>query len=263
MGAPLDWSKLAKIVGMMGSSAAGEALNARDLAQAMLREAGLSWVDLKSLVASGQAPPVAAPVFASWDRGNRWDAGWDRGGVNQTIIDLQNLARRLTMENEALKLRTTELEQSFWSTQRQEMAGVEASRQLTAENEALKQRTALLEQRLEYARRTHRQEMARVEASWRALTVENSRLTEENSRLRGEPAEPAEPALEDWPIADLGVSTRLKNALTYEGITTLRAAAKMRGAELLRVPNFGKKCLRELCEVCCAHGVRPPEGAIF
>ncbi|HEY1430736.1 MAG TPA: DNA-directed RNA polymerase subunit alpha C-terminal domain-containing protein [Stellaceae bacterium] len=233
----LDWSKLAKIIGMMGSAAEGEALNARDLAQAMLREAGLSWFDLKSLVAKGHAPVPAPPSFAQWDR----YGGGVGPNVNHLIIELQDTVRRLMAENEALK------------------QAVEESRVYARSyQQRLQEHTRGLEQQLENAG-----------AVWRAVAKENERLRGMLARAIAQPksaqsqAEPAEPAEADWPIAGLDVSARLKNALCGEGITTLRAAARMHSAELLHIPNIGKKSFRELCGVCRAKGVAPPEGAIF
>ncbi len=50
------------------------------------------------------------------------------------------------------------------------------------------------------------------------------------------------------PIAHLGFSTRIGNCLANDGIKTLGELTRRREAELLRIPEFGRKSFKELKE---------------
>jgi DNA-directed RNA polymerase alpha subunit len=50
----------------------------------------------------------------------------------------------------------------------------------------------------------------------------------------------------DLSLDNFGISTRLRNCLDNEGITTLRQVVVMSDQELLRIQNFGIHSLREL-----------------
>ena len=56
------------------------------------------------------------------------------------------------------------------------------------------------------------------------------------------------------PIAELGCSMRLYNALNRRGIEYIEQVLKMSDNELLRMRNFGNHCLKELTEKIKAFG---------
>lgn len=64
-----------------------------------------------------------------------------------------------------------------------------------------------------------------------------------------------DPAVDPIPISGLGLSVRTMNVLKYEEITDLRQLRKLRIYDLIRLPNFGRKSLRELQTACAEHGI--------
>lgn len=56
---------------------------------------------------------------------------------------------------------------------------------------------------------------------------------------------------------DMRMSTRLQNCLIYEGIYTLEDAAKLTEAELLAIPNLGRRCLNEIKALLAERGMKP------
>ena len=56
-------------------------------------------------------------------------------------------------------------------------------------------------------------------------------------------------------IEELEFSTRVENALRDEGITYVVALTRVSEVDLMRLPNFGKKSLREVEEVLKARGL--------
>ena len=56
------------------------------------------------------------------------------------------------------------------------------------------------------------------------------------------------------PIAELGCSTRLRNALKRGGYEYIEQVLKLSNNDLLRLRNFGTFCLKELTEKIKAFG---------
>lgn len=57
------------------------------------------------------------------------------------------------------------------------------------------------------------------------------------------------------PIADLGLSTRTRNALARRYITTVGGLTARNGWELLDIPNFGRVAYREVVTALAKHGL--------
>jgi len=56
-------------------------------------------------------------------------------------------------------------------------------------------------------------------------------------------------------LRDIRISTRLNNCFKNEGFKTLADVANKTDAELLRIPNFGKKSLKETQELLSEFGL--------
>jgi hypothetical protein len=69
-------------------------------------------------------------------------------------------------------------------------------------------------------------------------------------------AEAAEEARQRAPWLAMGLSTRIANCLVNAGIETEAQLRAMTNAELLRLPNFGGVCLRQVRSVLEAHPER-------
>ena len=68
---------------------------------------------------------------------------------------------------------------------------------------------------------------------------------------------PSEATLfEDTPITELELSVRAENCLKNEGIKTIGELSMKSDSDLLCVPNFGRKSLRELRETIKAYQLR-------
>ena len=63
------------------------------------------------------------------------------------------------------------------------------------------------------------------------------------------------------PVRDLPLTVRTDNCLHNEGLKTVGEVLARSDIELLRMPNFGKKSLRELKEVLAAHRRKQRETA--
>jgi len=65
-------------------------------------------------------------------------------------------------------------------------------------------------------------------------------------------------ATPDGPVKNyaMALSVRALNCLSNEGIETLRQLEEYTEAELLRVPNFGRKSLNEIAALCKREGVQ-------
>ena len=57
------------------------------------------------------------------------------------------------------------------------------------------------------------------------------------------------------PIDSIGFSTRVTNVLCAVGVTRLDELARYEERDLYRLPNLGKKSIREIREVLEAHGL--------
>jgi DNA-directed RNA polymerase alpha subunit len=71
----------------------------------------------------------------------------------------------------------------------------------------------------------------------------------------------------DWAIDELGLSTRARNALENNGITSVRGLEGLSAARLLRFKNLGRGCLGELRSALAARGVAltpayPPSNSV-
>lgn len=55
------------------------------------------------------------------------------------------------------------------------------------------------------------------------------------------------------PVAELELSSRADNCLNNEGLKTVGEVMAKSDGELLRIPNFGKKSLRELKQAIAAY----------
>jgi len=66
--------------------------------------------------------------------------------------------------------------------------------------------------------------------------------------------------VEDMLIEDLELSTRLHNCLLNDNLKTIGDVLKISQAEMLRSPNFGKRCLEELKKVLFEHKVLWPSN---
>jgi len=64
----------------------------------------------------------------------------------------------------------------------------------------------------------------------------------------GEPPEPEEPSMEDVLIEELDLGVRSYNCLKREGIQTVGDLTSKTEAELLNIPNFGRKSIEEVVE---------------
>lgn len=60
----------------------------------------------------------------------------------------------------------------------------------------------------------------------------------------------------ELPLDSFELSTRTADALRRDGITTVAQLLKKTEDELLRVPRFGRKSLREIKELCASRGWR-------
>lgn len=209
----LDLEKFSAVIGMLGSEMPGEALNARDAAQAMLRRAGLSWADLKTMVRPPQANGQRAPDPPRYGGGD--------GNVNRLIIELQDRVKSL----ERINLELNEL------LDRKNQIILQARQDLAAKDKIAARMVNNYEARLRRDREVEDK-----------LNQDVDRLNRENGELRRTAGEPGE----DWALSEVEISRRLFNALRYCGITTLRAAAALSKAELMRIPNLGKRSYREL-----------------
>ena len=56
-------------------------------------------------------------------------------------------------------------------------------------------------------------------------------------------------------IYEIGFSRRVTNALTYAGLVYIKDIVKLTEAQLLRVPHFGEKSLKEVKQYVCDKGV--------
>lgn len=74
--------------------------------------------------------------------------------------------------------------------------------------------------------------------------------------LGGEqPEEPAEPTMDDVLIEELDLGVRSYNCLKREGIQTIGDLTSKTEAELLNIPNFGRKSIEEVAEKLEARGL--------
>lgn len=55
-------------------------------------------------------------------------------------------------------------------------------------------------------------------------------------------------------VQELGLSTRLGNALISEGFTTIGEVCRLAERDFLRIPNFGRKSLGDLANALSDHG---------
>ena len=62
----------------------------------------------------------------------------------------------------------------------------------------------------------------------------------------------------DIRLADVALSLRVFRSLDNEGMVTLRDLVARSGPELLRIPFFGRKALREVEELLGHYGLRLP-----
>lgn len=63
-------------------------------------------------------------------------------------------------------------------------------------------------------------------------------------------------------VDKLEISTRSRNALWHEGIQTIAQLEQMTDGELLRLPNFGRKCLRDIKQGLASYRSRVRNGAV-
>lgn len=63
------------------------------------------------------------------------------------------------------------------------------------------------------------------------------------------------------PIAMIGPSTRIVQALGRCGINTVGQALRMRKQEILEVPSFGEQSLKELIECIAKIGIKGPANS--
>lgn len=75
-------------------------------------------------------------------------------------------------------------------------------------------------------------------------------------RRLAEHAEATKGATPDGPIQNYTMSARAANCLKNENIVTLRQLEEYTEAELLRVPNFGRKSLEEIVKLCKREGIQ-------
>ncbi len=54
------------------------------------------------------------------------------------------------------------------------------------------------------------------------------------------------PLTDEWLIEDMPLTARCRESLKNEGIFTVGSVRGKYDSELLRIPNFGRKCLHEL-----------------
>jgi DNA-directed RNA polymerase alpha subunit len=59
----------------------------------------------------------------------------------------------------------------------------------------------------------------------------------------------------EWNAPEVGVTTRIVNALANEGIETVADLVTRTTAELLRMPNFGRKSLNGINNFLAEHGL--------
>ena len=72
---------------------------------------------------------------------------------------------------------------------------------------------------------------------------------------------PVAELFDDTPVKDLELSTRTAHCLHNEGLKTVGEVMAKRDGELLRIPNFGQKSLRELKQVLAHHRRKQQETA--
>ena len=64
----------------------------------------------------------------------------------------------------------------------------------------------------------------------------------------GGPYSPSNPVPLDTSVDVLQMTVRLACCLRVDGITTIGVLVKKSEAEMMRIPNFGRKCLKEINE---------------
>jgi len=89
----LNATKLAKLLGMVGSSADGEALNAARLADRMVRQAGATWFDLLSEDHESSVDDLIAFCLDHEDRLNFWEHGFLLGIRGRQYLTSKQLAK--------------------------------------------------------------------------------------------------------------------------------------------------------------------------
>ena len=72
---------------------------------------------------------------------------------------------------------------------------------------------------------------------------------------------PVEQLFDDTTVKDLELSARAENCLHNEGLKTIGEVSAKSDGDLLRIPNFGRKSLRELKEAIAHHQRKQGETA--
>lgn len=246
MAAELDWSKLTGAIGMMGSSSPGEALNARDLAEAMLKRAGLSWSDLKAMV---RPPEGVRPADIPRYHG---DVSGDAGRL---IIELQDRLKAAAANNSMLAKAYQEATWRAQEAETREAASAQQCRQLQAAVTGLQHKVRQHDERVTTIVRLHEADYARQSRILVQLTEENIALR--RAAIANEPKRDLPP--HDLLLIDQPLSTRAINALDKAGITTVQALAALPPYELVRIENIGNKTYRELRALCIGYGLWPAD----
>jgi pyruvate/2-oxoglutarate dehydrogenase complex dihydrolipoamide acyltransferase (E2) component len=82
---PLDRTRLAKLLGMMGSTHPGEAINASRLANNLVREAGMSWEDILGKPTNGAEKTYTQDDLRyAYEKGRKEGAEQERARIPQS-----------------------------------------------------------------------------------------------------------------------------------------------------------------------------------
>lgn len=261
----VNWDKLEKAFGMMGSAHPGEALNARDVTAALLHEGGLSWADLKDIIRR------RAGSEKIWGA-DSWSPRDATHAPPQIVIDLQNQLHHAFAEVNRLRGAMHERERQNNSEREVERRKSDAAvHELRARN-----------QQLEILLRGKTDKLEEATGCMLEMAKSNRELTLENRQLRGLPRETVVPEPEPEPepqpkpepveaiVPERGppalreivgynydgrISMRLLNALRQAGLMRLGEVAQWSTAELRRLPNLGRKSYQELWELLVAEGL--------
>lgn len=78
------------------------------------------------------------------------------------------------------------------------------------------------------------------------ITIEADSINELMSVIKRIANTPPQDMRDEWKIADCGLTDRTVSILRDEGILTLGQLKVFNDHDLLKIPNFGRKCLEEV-----------------